>query len=234
MSAQTILIVDDEDDIQDVVALALETAGFNTLTASNGKEGFTLAVDESPDLIVLDWMMPEVNGLELLRRLRRDERTLHLPVIMLSAKSEIDNRSQGLDEGADDYLTKPFSPKELVSRVKAILRRADANMKQPVIAIEGLEIDVENHSVMINSKPVSMGPTEFKLLRFFLGHLNRVYSRDQLLNHVWGSNVYIDERTVDVHIRRLRKALNIDGYDKLIQTVRGAGYRFSDKLMNEE
>lgn len=231
MNNTSILIVEDEEDIQDVIALSLETKGFTTFRANDGLEGFTAAIDLQPSLILVDWMMPNVNGLELLRRLKRDQRTADIPVIMLSAKSEAGHKSQGLDEGADDYLSKPFSPKELVSRIKAVLRRIYPNAsKQKIFKTKDLSLDLENHLVTIGERPLNMGPTEFKLLHFFLSHPNRVYSREQLLNNVWGSNVYLDERTVDVHIRRLRKALSIDQHEKLIQTVRGVGYRFSDKI----
>jgi two-component system phosphate regulon response regulator PhoB len=227
----TILIVEDEPDIQDMIALALERAGFTTFKAVDGQEGFTCAIDKKPDLILVDWMMPVVNGIELLRRLRRDPRTADIPVIMLSAKAEVDNKSQGLDSGADDYLSKPFSPKELLSRIKAVLRRYDSRNHPASSALQcrKLSLNPETHQVVINNQAVALGPTEFKLLHFFLTHPDKVYSREQLLDHVWGNNVYIDERTVDVHIRRLRKALSIDDHQELIQTVRGAGYRFSDK-----
>ncbi len=225
-----ILVVDDEEDIQDVVVMALQAAGFGTVTAADGQEGFVAAVDQRPDLAIVDWMMPNVNGLELLRRLRRDERTVELPVIMLTAKTEINHRTQGLDEGADDYLGKPFSPKELVSRVKAVLRRSTGQESASGLSARNLLLDVESHRVFINGQQISIGPTEFKLLHFFLSHRDRVYSRQQLLDQVWGTNVYIDERTVDVHIRRLRKAIAVDDHDKCVQTVRGSGYRFSETI----
>jgi len=232
MSAETILIVEDETDIQDMIALSLETAGYRVLRANDGQEGFALAIDQKPQLIVADWMMPVVNGLELLRRLRRDQRSADIPVIMLSAKTDVDNKTQGLDSGADDYLSKPFSPKELVSRIKAVLRRSESasSINTSILKIRKLSLDPETHQVSINNQAINLGPTEFKLLRFFLSHPDKVYSREQLLDHVWGNTVYIDERTVDVHIRRLRKALSIDNHEELIQTVRSAGYRFSEKM----
>jgi len=227
----TILIVEDEDDIRDMIASALTLAHYRVLEAPDGQEGFSKAIDLKPDLILIDWMMPVVNGLELLRRLRRDERTREIPVIMLSAKAEIDNKTQGLDSGADDYLTKPFSPKELIARIKAVLRRHEGKQDtNAVLTIKMLVLDASSHVVSINGQTINLGPTEFKLLQFFMRHPDKVYSREQLLDQVWGNAVYIDERTVDVHIRRLRKALSIEGHEALIQTIRGSGYRFSDKF----
>ncbi len=230
MSKATILIVEDEIDIQDMIALSIESAGLAALRANDGKEGFEVAIDQKPDLVLIDWMMPNVTGIELLRRLRKDERTQVIPAIMLTAKIEVDNKAQGLDEGADDYITKPFSPKELISRINAVLRRTDSSSSSNALSMSGLSLDLESHSAKINDQVLHMGAIEFKLLTFFLKNPNKVFSREQLLNNIWGSNVYIDERTVDVHIRRLRKALSIDEHEKLVQTVRGAGYRFSDKL----
>lgn len=231
MAASTVLIVDDESAIRDMVAVALEVAGYRCLQAENARNAHALIIDESPDLVLLDWMMPDTSGLELLRRLRRDELTAKLPVIMLTAKAEEDNMIQGLDSGADDYMSKPFSPRELIARIKSILRRQEAEVQEDPIQIEGLLFNPISHHVSINGKALNMGPTEFRLLSFFLSHQDRVYSRDQILDHVWGGNVYMDERTVDVHIRRLRKALSIDRHERFIQTVRGAGYRFSQTLV---
>lgn len=226
----TILVVEDEEDIRELIAHGLSKAGFTLLKAANGREGFVLAVDHRPDLILLDWMMPEVNGIETLRRLRRDARTATIPVIMLSAKAEVDNKTEGLDAGADDYLAKPFSPKELVSRVNAVLRRSGEQQKNASLQVRQLILNPANHLVMVSGEKIDLGPTEFRLLHFFMQHTDRVYTRAQLLDQVWGSAVYIDERTVDVHIRRLRKALEKDDHSQLIQTVHGVGYRFSDKL----
>jgi len=228
MSEASVLIVDDEAAIRDMVAAALEVADFRCLRAENARAAYALIVDEKPDLVLLDWMMPEVSGIELLRRLRRDERTGELPVILLTAKAEEDNLVQGLDAGADDYVTKPFSPRELIARVRALLRRRDLGQQEAPIQVQGMVYDPVSHHVSIHGQAVAMGPTELRLLGLFLTHQDRVYSRDQILNHVWGGNVYMDERTVDVHIRRLRKALG--DHDRLVQTVRGAGYRFSEKL----
>jgi two-component system phosphate regulon response regulator PhoB len=231
MAESTVLIVDDESAIRDMVSVALEVAGYRCLQAENARNAHALIIDESPDLVLLDWMMPETSGLELLRRLRRDELTAKLPVIMLTAKAEEDNMIQGLDSGADDYISKPFSPRELVARIKSTLRRQETAVQEDPIQVEGLLFNPVSHHVSINGQALAMGPTEFRLLSFFLSHQDRVYSRDQILDHVWGGNVYMDERTVDVHIRRLRKALSIDKHERFIQTVRGAGYRFSQTLV---
>jgi len=229
MKKMTLLIIEDEADIQEMIAHGLSKAGYTLLKANNGREGFVSALDHRPDLILLDWMMPEVNGIETLRRLRRDPRTENIPVIMLSAKAEVDNKSEGLDAGADDYLAKPFSPKELVSRVNAVLRRSGTQQKNNNLQARQLILNPDSHVVTIAEETVDLGPTEFKLLQFFMQHPDRVYSRAQLLDQVWGHTAYIDERTIDVHIRRLRKALEKSDHDTLIQTVHGVGYRFSEK-----
>ncbi|HLS99339.1 MAG: phosphate regulon transcriptional regulator PhoB [Porticoccaceae bacterium] len=230
MPDQTVLIIDDEAAIRDMVSVAFEVAGFNCLQADNARDGHALIIDRKPDLVLLDWMMPVTSGIELLRRLRRDELTDKIPVIMLTAKAEEDNLVQGLEGGADDYIAKPFSPRELIARAKTVLRRKQPDMPEEVIRVLELEFDPVSYHVSIAGQQVAMGPTEFRLLTFFLTHQDRVYSRDQILDHVWGGNVYMDERTVDVHIRRLRKALSIKDHNQLIQTVRGVGYRFSTKL----
>jgi two-component system phosphate regulon response regulator PhoB len=230
MTEQTVLIIDDEAAIRDMVSIAMEVAGFTCLQAENARDGHAMIIDENPDLVLLDWMMPATSGMELLRRLKRDELTAKVPVIMLTAKTDEDNMVQGLEGGADDYVTKPFSPRELVARVKAVLRRKEPATPEDIISVGPLVYDPISHHATINGEALSMGPTEFRLLGFFISHQDRVYTRDQILDHVWGGNVYMDERTVDVHIRRLRKALSLDNCDQLIQTVRGAGYRFSSKL----
>lgn len=229
MSGKTILIVDDEAAIREMIRVGLELAGYECLEASNAQEAHGIIIDQRPDLVLLDWMMPVTSGLELLRRLRREELTKSLLVIMLTAKDDEDNRIQGLDVGADDYITKPFSSRELMARIKAVLRRGGAQDDEESIEIKGLKLDPASHRVFANQSPLYMGPTEFKLLKFFMTHQERAYSRGQLLDQVWGSNVYVEERTVDVHIRRLRKALLTEDRDfgQLIQTVRGTGYRFS-------
>ena len=227
MNNKTVLIVDDEAAIRDMLKIALEMAGFQCLEARNAHEAQVTITDFSPDLVLLDWMMPEVSGIELLRRWRRHPETKDIPVIMLTAKTETENLVKGLDTGADDYISKPFSPQELVARINAILRRADESSGHGTIEVGDMVLDLEARLVAIADKVVTLGPTEYKLLEFFLHHQNRAYTRDQLLNNVWGANVYIDERTVDVHIRRLRKALAPYSYDGHIQTVRGFGYRFA-------
>lgn len=225
-----ILIVDDESAIREMVGFALRRSGFEVLEAAEAQEAQTVATDQLPDLILLDWMMPGVSGIDLARRLRREELTRDIPIIMLTARSEEDERIRGLEVGADDYVTKPFSPRELVARINAVMRRASPQSGEDVIEVEGLKVDPAGHRVTAMGTPVDMGPTEFRLLHFFVTHPDRVYSRGQLLDRVWGGNVYIEERTVDVHIRRLRKALSDRGHDRFIQTVRGAGYRFSRQV----
>lgn len=230
MTGRKILIVDDESSIRDMLRVALEMAEYDCLEASNAQEAHSHIIDEQPDLILLDWMMPGTSGIELARRLKRDEVTQNIPIIMLTAKGEEDNKIQGLDVGADDYITKPFSPRELVARLKAVLRRTEPQSNSSPIQVKGLCLDPVSHRITINQQLVEMGPTEYRLLEFFLTHQERAYTRSQLLDHVWGGNVYVEERTVDVHIRRLRKALTIDGHEDLVQTVRGTGYRFSTRL----
>lgn len=229
MTKHKILIIDDEPAIREMVAIALELADFDVLEAENAQDGHALIVDLRPDLILLDWMLPSVSGIELARRLKRDDSTAEIPIIMLTAKSEEDNKLQGLDGGADDYMTKPFSTRELISRIKAVLRRSSASAAEKAIEIEGLRLDPVSHRISANDNPVEMGPTEYRLLEFFMSHQERAYSRTQLLDQVWGANVYVEDRTIDVHIRRLRKALEPYSYDRFIQTVRGTGYRFSTK-----
>ena len=226
---KTVLIVDDEAAIREMVSLALETAKFNVLEASDSQEGRAIIIDSQPDVVLLDWMMPGTTGLELLRRLRRDPLTEKIPVILLTAKTSEDSKIIGLDSGADDFISKPFSPKELISRIKAIIRRSTVTEPSEPIKVGEMLFDPESHRVSICDESVDIGPTEYRLLQFFLTHQERVYSRDQILDHVWGANVYLDERTVDVHIRRLRKAISVAGHEKYVQTVRGAGYRFSTR-----
>lgn len=231
MSDKKILIVDDEPSIREMIAVALEMAGYECLEADNARDAYALVLDARPDMILLDWMLPETSGIELARRLKRDDSTSEIPIIMITAKTEEDNKIQGLEVGADDYITKPFSPRELVARLKAVLRRVTPQGVESVINVEGLELDPASHRITSNGATITMGPTEYKLLQFFMTHQDRVYSRAQLLDLVWGGNVYVEERTVDVHIRRLRKALG-EAHDYLVQTVRGTGYRFSTKPSN--
>ncbi len=223
----TILIVDDEPAIREMVGFALERAGFRWLEAADAAQAQVVIADQRPDLVLLDWMLPDLSGIHLARRLKREELTAALPIIMLTARGEEEDRVRGLEVGADDYVTKPFSPRELIARIKAVLRRAGTTEAEPVVECEGLTLDAVSHRVTAAGEPVELGPTEFRLLNFFMTHPERVYSRTQLLDSVWGRNVYVEERTIDVHIRRLRKALSPHGHDRLIQTVRGAGYRFS-------
>ncbi|MCL5043431.1 MAG: phosphate regulon transcriptional regulator PhoB [Gammaproteobacteria bacterium] len=228
MAGKTILIVDDETPIREMIAVALEMAGYECLEADNAQAAHALIVDRKPDLLLLDWMLPGTTGIELARRLKRDEMTSDIPIIMLTAKGEEDNKIQGLEVGADDYITKPFSPRELVARLKAVLRRAGPADSETPIEVDGLLLDPISHRVTIDESPADIGPTEYRLLQFFMTHQERAYTRSQLLDQVWGGNVYVEERTVDVHIRRLRKALG-DKYEHLVQTVRGTGYRFSTR-----
>jgi two-component system phosphate regulon response regulator PhoB len=228
MAGKSILIVDDEAPIREMIAVALEMAGYECLEADNALTAHGLVVDRQPDLILLDWMLPGTSGIELARRLKRDEMTAGIPIIMLTAKGEEDHKIQGLEVGADDYITKPFSPRELVARLKAVLRRAGAGDADAPIEVGGLVLDPLGHRVTIDGTPAEMGPTEYRLLHFFMTHQERAYTRSQLLDQVWGGNVYVEERTVDVHIRRLRKALG-EAYENLVQTVRGTGYRFSTR-----
>ena len=228
MTGRTILIVDDEAPIREMIAVALEMAGYECLEAGNSQEALAVIVDRKPDLLLLDWMLPGSTGIELARRLKRDELTADIPIIMLTAKGQEDNKIQGLEVGAHDYITKPFSPRELVARLKAVLRRAGPADAESLLEISGLQLDSVIHRVTIDGQPAEMGPTEYRLLQFFMTHQERAYTRGQLLDQVWGGNVYVEERTVDVHIRRLRIALG-NTYENLVQTVRGTGYRFSTR-----
>lgn len=224
-----ILIVEDEDAIRGMTALALEQAGLEVEEAADATVAWAKVNDRLPDLILLDWMLPGVSGVEFARRLRREELTREIPVIMLTARVDEHDKIRGLDAGADDYITKPFSPKEMLARIRAVLRRVQAAPNGEALEADGLRLDPVSHRVSAHGDPVELGPTEYRLLHFFMRHPDRVFSRAQLLDRVWGSGVYVEERTVDVHIRRLRKALALGAHDKLIQTVRGAGYRFSDR-----
>ena len=228
MTGNKILIVDDEEAIREMISVALELAGFSWIEADNSQTAHELVIDERPDLVLLDWMLPGTSGIELARRLKRDDATAETPIIMLTAKGEEDNKIQGLDAGTDDYITKPFSTRELVSRINAVLRRT-GGLQGKALESVGLKLDPVSHRVTANDKVVEVGPTEYRLLEFFMSHQDRAYSRAQLLDQVWGGNVYVEDRTVDVHIRRLRKALIPHNFEHLVQTVRGTGYRFSSK-----
>jgi len=229
MSEKTVLIVEDEPAIREMVSFALARAGFQVDEAVDGIQAQERMASRLPDMILLDWMLPGVSGIELARRFKRDEYTREVPIIMLTARGEEDDRVGGLDAGVDDYVTKPFSPRELVARIKAVMRRSVPENEDEPIQVEGLSLDPGSHRVSVDGQALEMGPTEFRLLHFFMTHPERVYSRSQLLDRVWGRNTYVEERTVDVHILRLRKALNPSGYDRHVQTVRGAGYRFSPR-----
>jgi len=227
MSSKRILIVEDEAPIREMVAFGLKRAGFSVMEAGSGVEAHAVISDSLPDLILMDWMLPDFSGVELTRRIKREELTRDIPVIMLTARAEEQDKVTGLDSGADDYLTKPFSTRELHARINAVLRRSAPVEQTELLKVKGLQVDAVGHRVMAGDNEIHLGPTEYKLLTFFMTHRDRVYSRSQLLDQVWGANVYVEERTVDVHIRRLRKALEDFELDAYIQTVRGAGYRFS-------
>ena len=222
-----ILIVDDESAIRQMVCLALSQANYSCLEAADSTQAQEKILADKPDLILLDWMLPGLSGVEYARRLRQQKLTQHIPVIMLTARTEEEDKIKGLDSGADDYITKPFSTRELLSRIRAQLRRAAPHAVETPVEIEGLTLDPTTHRVSADGGELDLGPTEFRLLHFFMTHPERVHSRERLLDGVWGNNVYVELRTIDVHIRRLRKILTATGHDRLIQTVRGAGYRFS-------
>jgi two-component system phosphate regulon response regulator PhoB len=223
----TVLVVEDEPAIQELIAYNLQLAGHLALRADNAEQALALVREALPDVILLDWMLPGASGIELARRLRSEERTRDIPIIMLTARSEERDKVLGLETGADDYVTKPFSPKELLARIKAVLRRRAPQMTDDAVEIGGLTLDPATHRVQAGVGQVELGPTEFRLLHFLMTHPERVHSRAQLLDQVWGDHVFVEERTVDVHIRRLRKALEPAGLDSLVQTVRGSGYRLS-------
>jgi two-component system phosphate regulon response regulator PhoB len=225
--AGTILIVEDEPAIAELITLTLRRSGHQTVHAESVERAITLVDQAMPDLALIDWMLPGASGVELVKKLRGNKRTKTIPIIMLTAKSEEADKLMGLETGADDYVTKPFSPKELVARIKAVLRRRAPQLTEDIVETNGLRLDPATHRITVNDTPIQMGPSEFKLLHFFMTHTERVHTRSQLLDHVWGDHVFVEERTVDVHIRRLRQALEASGHDAYIQTVRGTGYRFS-------
>jgi two-component system phosphate regulon response regulator PhoB len=227
MSAKQILVVEDERPIREMIAFGLRRAGFEVREAADARSGRAEVANKLPDLLLVDWMLPDTSGLEFTRALKRDRETRELPVIMLTARAEEGDKVAGLEGGADDYITKPFSPRELLARINAVLRRVGPVEGAERIDIEGLVLDQSSQRVSSGERTVALGPTEYRMLAFFMTHPERVYTREQLLDRVWGGNVYVEERTIDVHIRRLRKALEEHGFDRLIQTVRGSGYRFS-------
>jgi len=222
----TILIVDDEYAIREMIAMSLEDS-YRCIEASDAHKAEALVKQEVPDLILLDWMMPGITGINYIKNLRKNDKTSTVPVIMLTAKTEEDDMLEGLESGADDYLRKPFSTKELHARIRALLRRTSSVMTSEILSVSDLVLDDTSHRVSSNGQSIPLGPTEYNLLAFFMRSPERVYSREQLLNGVWGDSVYVEERTVDVHIRRLRKALEPSDNHNLIQTVRGSGYRLS-------
>ncbi|HJU49985.1 MAG TPA: phosphate regulon transcriptional regulator PhoB [Pseudogulbenkiania sp.] len=222
-----ILLVEDEPAIQELIAFNLTQAGHHVLRASTAEAALMLVKNALPDLVLLDWMLPGASGIDIAKRLRADERTRQVPIIMLTARSDEQDKIVGLETGADDYITKPFSPRELLARIKAVLRRRAPQMTDDAVEVKGLRLDPATHRVSTDGRPIDLGPTEFRLLHFFMTHPERVHSRAQLLDQVWGDHVFVEERTVDVHIRRLRSSLEGSGHDGLIQTVRGTGYRFS-------
>lgn len=225
--ASKILVVEDEVAIRDMLSFVLEQHGYETLEADNYQSALDHLHEPYPDLILLDWMFPGGSGIQLLKFLKQDEILRQIPVVMLTARGEEEDKVRGLENGADDYVTKPFSPKELMARLKTVMRRVNPTSLDDTLKVGKLKLDPISHRATLGNAPLEMGPTEFKLLHFFMTHPERVYSREQLLNNVWGTNVYVEDRTVDVHIRRLRKALM--DHDHLVQTVRGAGYRFSTR-----
>jgi two-component system phosphate regulon response regulator PhoB len=226
----TILIVEDDAAIREMLVFSVREAGYGALAAANVTEAWRHIAQAVPDLMLLDWMLPDESGIELLRRIRRDDLTRRLPVIMVTARGDESDRVWGLDAGADDYLSKPFSPRELLARIQAVLRRTSPQDGDAVLETDCLRLDPVSYRVTAAGHPLNLAPTEFRLLHFLMQHPERVYSRGQLLDQVWGNNVVVEERTVDVHVRRLRLALEPYKLDLLIQTVRGAGYRFAKQL----
>jgi len=226
--AATILVVEDEPAIQELISYNLRQAGHVVFCAENAEQAMSVVNDALPDLVLLDWMLPGMSGVEFARMLRHSTRTKTIPIIMLTARAEESDKIAGLEIGADDYITKPFSPRELIARIKAVLRRRSPEAADDMIEIGGLRLDPATHRVTVNDQEVALGPTEFRLLHFLITHPERVHTRTQLLDGVWGDHVFVEDRTVDVHIRRLRKALETVAKDELIQTVRGSGYRLSD------
>ncbi|MDX1811178.1 MAG: phosphate regulon transcriptional regulator PhoB [Gammaproteobacteria bacterium] len=223
-----ILLLEDELAIRQMLRFALNQGGFEVYDAENAQQATGILQNEKIDLGVVDWMLPGISGIEFCKRIKKDHSYKDLPLIMLTARAEEEDKIQGLNAGADDYVTKPFSSRELLARINALLRRSGVQRAQEkLVETNGLMLDESSHRVTANNKPVELGPTEYKLLQFLITHPERVFSRSQLLDNVWGNEVYVEERTVDVHIRRLRKALETSSHDRMIQTVRGAGYRFS-------
>ncbi len=229
MQNKLILVVEDEAPIREMVRFALTRAEFRVTEAADAQEARLRMADERPDLVLMDWMMPGISGVELTRELKGSSSTRDIPVIMVTARAEEEDKVRGLNTGCDDYVSKPFSFPELIARIQAVLRRSLPGGEEERLQVNGLEVDAASQRVTARGEPIKLGPTEYRLLHFFVSHPERVYTREQVLDRVWGQNVYVEERTVDVHIRRLRKALEPFGYADMIQTVRGTGYRFSEK-----
>lgn len=227
MAKLNVLIVEDEEAIREMLTMVLEQSDFDVSAAASAEEAQQALAERQPDLLLLDWMLPGISGVELARRLKKDESYKELPIILLTARGEEEDKVRGLEIGADDYVTKPFSPKELIARIKAVMRRSGKGGESRQIVLGDLVLDTEQHRLMIGGNSLEVSPTEFRLMHFFMLNPDKVYSRTQLLDQVWGRSVYIEERTVDVHIRRLRKILAEHGREDLVQTVRGFGYRFS-------
>ncbi|WP_019894429.1 phosphate regulon transcriptional regulator PhoB [Hydrogenovibrio halophilus] len=228
MTQQRILVVEDEAAIRDMLNFTLSAAGYEVVQAPNAEQAWSLLNEQPPDCILLDWMLPGVSGVSLAQRIRNNDQVAHLPIILLTARGEENDQVEGFEAGADDYVIKPFSPRALVARVKAILRRQSSDPSAAEqVSVGELKLDLSSYRFTVKGEEVRLGPTEFKLMHFFMTHRDRVYTRSQLLDQVWGENVVVEERTVDVHIRRLRKLLDPVGGADAIQTVRGAGYRFS-------
>ena len=219
-----ILIVEDEPPLAEMLKYNIESEGFRALVAIGGEEALLLVAEESPDLVILDWMLPDLSGIEVCRRLKTGQKTKTLPIIMLTARGEEDDRVRGLDNGADDYVVKPYSPSEMLARIRAVLRRSHPELADQTLVYADVKMDLAQHKVLRGEKSVHLGPTEFRLLQALMERPGRVFSREQLLDKAWGRDIYVEIRTVDVHIRRLRKALDLDGRPDLIRTVRGAGY----------
>ena len=230
MQDKLILVVEDENAIREMIRFALSRAEFRVAEAANAQEARLKIAESHPDLILMDWMMPGTSGVELTRELKSSTTTKDIPVIMVTARAEEEDKIRGLNLGCDDYVSKPFSFPELIARIQAVLRRTLPGGAEEKLAVNGLEVDAASQRVTAKGEPVKLGPTEYRLLHFFVSHPERVYTREQVLDRVWGQNIYVEERTVDVHIRRLRKALEPFGYENMIQTVRGTGYRFSEKF----
>jgi two-component system phosphate regulon response regulator PhoB len=225
--ATRILLVEDDTAICEMLQAPFQKAGYEVVEAGDVRTAKARLLEDPPDLILLDWMLPDTSGIDWARTLKASPVTKDIPLIMLTARSEEEDRVRGLDVGADDYVTKPFSPRELVARMKAVLRRTSPTTSEEPIEVAGLRLDPVSHRISGHGETITMGPTEYNLLHFFMTHQERVFTREQLLDKVWGTNIYVEERTVDVHIRRLRKALAPSGHDHLVQTIRGSGYRFS-------